>query len=266
MASPTTCFITGTDTGVGKTVLTALLLQHLLRRGERVLAFKPFATGSRADALLLRRVLRACASNSSDRVAAESPTITDLSPFFFRRPLAPWVAARLEGRRVTRAQALAAIRAWQNTDRLLLVEGCGGLLTPLGPGYSARELIQELACPVVIVARNRLGVLNQTLLAWEALGGAGGPTAAVVLMNCARPDASAATNPRALAGCVAPTPVLVCPHLRGGLRTPAKLVAAGQKTAPLLARLTRTLEYHRSRTGGFVTRADKKRSAFANSG
>jgi hypothetical protein len=146
------------------------------------------------------------------------------------------------------------------------VEGCGGLLTPLGPGYSARELIQDLACPAVIVARNRLGVLNQTLLAWEALGGARGPTAAIVLMDGARPDASAATNPRALAGCVAPTPVFVCPHLRGGLRAPADLAAAGRKTAPMLARLIRALERHRSRANDIARLADKKRSAFANSG
>jgi dethiobiotin synthetase len=266
MASPLTWFITGTDTGVGKTVLTALLLQHLLRRGERALAIKPFATGSRADALLLRRVLQACAAKAPGRAAAVLPTAADLNPFFFRRPLAPLVAARLAGRRVTRARALQAIQARQRAGELLLVEGCGGLLTPLGPGYSARELIRELACPVVIVAHNRLGVLNQTLLAWEALGGALRPTAAVVLVNCARPDASAATNPRALAGCVAPTPVLVCPHLRGGLRTPADLAAAGRKTAPMLARLIRALERHRSPANGVAPRADKKRSAFANSG
>lgn len=236
-----TCFITGTDTGVGKTVLTALLLRHLRRRGRPAVAIKPFATGSRADAELLRRVLddgRVSPPGEADVVTAEA---RDLNAFIFRQPLAPWVAARLEKRRVPQAQALEAIRAWQAPGRWLLVEGCGGLLTPLGPGYTARDLIRELRCPAVIVARNRLGVLNQVRLAWEALGEARGAAAAVVLMACARPDLSARTNPRALAEWVAPTPVFVCPHWGRLRRAPAFWEAAAQQAAPWLERLVRRL-------------------------
>lgn len=242
LALAPTCFITGTDTGVGKTVLTALLLRHLRQRGRPAVAIKPFATGSRADAALLRRVLdddrRGSPPGEPDAVP---PAARDLNAFFFRQPLAPWVAARRESRCVPQAQALEAIRAWQAPDRWLLVEGCGGLLTPLGPGYSARDLIRALRCPAVIVARNRLGVLNQVRLAWEALGGARGAAAAVVLMAGARPDFSARSNPRALAEWVAPTPVFVCPYWGRLRRAPAFWEVAAQRAAPWLERLVRRM-------------------------
>lgn len=241
--APPTCFITGTDTGVGKTVLTALVLDHLLRQGRPAVAFKPFATGSRADARLLAAVARAVGPHIS--AAPEAWTATRLSPFFYRRPLAPWVAAQREGRRITRAQALRAIRRWQQPDRWLWIEGCGGLLTPLGPGYSARELILELGCPAVIVAVNRLGVINQVRLAWEALGGTHGPTAAVVLMNRPRPDASAASNPRALAVWVAPTPIFVCPHRAGPPSYPGTWQRLARAWSAQLTALVRAVETFR---------------------
>lgn len=241
--SPPTCFITGTDTGVGKTVLTALVLDHLLRRGRPAVAFKPFATGSRADARLLAAVARAAGGGTASET--ERWTAAGLSPFFFRRPLAPWVAAQAEGHHVTRAQALRAIRRWQRPDRWLWIEGCGGLLTPLGPGYSARELILDLGCPAVIVAVNRLGVLNQVRLAWEALGGARGPTAAVVLMNVPRPDSSAATNPRALSAWVAPAPVFVCPHRAGPPSCPDTWRRLARAWAAQLDALVRAVETFR---------------------
>ncbi len=240
---PPTCFITGTDTGVGKTVLTALLLDHLRRQGRPASAFKPFASGSRADARLLAAVARA--AGGLPAAEPEPCTPSSLSPFFFRRPLAPWVAAQGEGRRVTRAQALRAIRRWQRPDRWLWIEGCGGLLTPLGRSYSARELILDLGCPAVIVAVNRLGVLNQVRLAWEALGGARGPTAAVVLMNRPRPDASAATNPRALAAWVAPTPIFVCPHRAGPPSCPATWRHLARAWSAPLTELVRAVETFR---------------------
>ncbi len=237
-----TCFITGTDTGVGKTVLTALWLRHLHHTGRAALAVKPFATGSRADALLLWRVLRAGLPRPGPGTPRGPKRAEDLTAFFFRAPLAPWVAARLERRRVTQARALRAIRAWQSPGGWLLVEGCGGLLTPLGPGYSARELIAGLGCPAVIVARNRLGVLNQVRLVWEALGGARGAAAAVVLMSAARPDGSVASNPGALAGWIAPTPVLVCPHWPALGRQPAHWDHAARASARWLEHLVRAVE------------------------
>jgi len=222
-------FVTGTDTGVGKTVLTALLLNHLRRAGGRALAMKPFATGAPADAVLL------------DRLQEGGLPMARLNPFRFRAPLAPLVAARREGKAVALGTALAAIRAVRAGCEVLIVEGCGGLLTPLGPGYSARELIAKLGCRVVVCARNRLGVLNQVLLALEVLRANGTPPAAVVLMGVRRPDNSARSNVRALEELALPTPVVSLPWLGARAASKRAILAAASRLRPLLRRLEESL-------------------------
>ena len=221
-------FITGTDTGAGKTILTALLLLHWRSRGVRAAAIKPFATGSLADARLLAR----CQGGAQ--------AVERVTPFLFRAPVAPLVAARRERRQVSLAEAVAVVRAAQTDDAMLFVEGCGGLLTPLGAGYTARELIRELNCPTLVAARNRLGVLNQALLAVTALQAVGLTPAGIVLLACARADASTATNAGALRELVAPVPVFALPYLGPRAGSLANLVAAAAKQRGLLARLSAT--------------------------
>ena len=153
-----TIFVTGTDTGVGKTVVTSLLLRHLRRSGISALAMKPFATGDRCDIQLLQ--------------AGQEGLLPDdlINPFFFPLPVAPAVAAQKAGRRVTSSQVLAAIRQMRKRCDVLLVEGAGGLLAPLGAGYyTAENVIAALRCDVVVVARNQLGTLNHTALVIRVL-------------------------------------------------------------------------------------------------
>lgn len=218
-------FITGTDTGAGKTLLTALLLRHLRQAGARALAMKPFATGSQADSNLLDRLQH-----------GELPRHL-LAPFFFAAPVAPLVAARQEGRRITLAEALAPIRAAAARCELLLVEGCGGLLAPLGPGYGAPELMARLGAAALVAARNRLGVLNHSLLTLQALRAAGVERVAVVLMGCARADGSARTNQAALAELAAPTPVFAVPFLGRGAGGVAAVEKNEKKVKKTLASL-----------------------------
>lgn len=210
-------FVTGTDTGAGKTVLTALLLHHLRRAGVRALAMKPFATGAPADAMLI------------DRLQEGALPMARLNPFRFRAPLAPLVAARREGKVVALRTAVAAIREARAACKILLVEGCGGLLTPLGPGYSTRELIARLGGRVVVCARNRIGVLNQVLLTLDVLRTNGTPADAVVLLGLRRPELSARSNARVLEALTSRTPVVSLPWL--GVRAasrPAILAAASR--------------------------------------
>ncbi len=214
-SSQRTVFITGTDTGVGKTVLTALWLDYLLATGRRALAVKPLATGSRADARRLARVLRRHGGRGGAQDGGLNAVIAALNPWFLSPPLAPLVAARQCRRRISFEAVLAYLRARQREAGWLLIEGAGGLLSPLGPSYTARELMRALGCPAVVVARNRLGVINQVLLTCTALAAARVAPAAVVLMAQPRPDASAATNPGVLAEWLAPVPVLECPRLPG---------------------------------------------------
>src|SRR6266487_4369074 len=169
-------FITGTDTAVGKTVLTSLLARHLRERGVAVAALKPICSGDRADA---------CALHSSQKGPL---TLDEINPWHFRAPLAPLLAARREHRRVDLARVLAHVRRVQRRFDVVLVEGAGGLLSPLGEDFNARDLIIALHAVPIIVCPNQLGVVNHALLTVEALPRLVARRAAVVLMPARRPD------------------------------------------------------------------------------
>jgi dethiobiotin synthetase len=178
----TTFFITGTDTGVGKTVLTALLARHLRERGVSAAALKPICSGGRGDA----RALRAAMNGAL--------TPDEINPWHFRAPLAPLLAARRERRRVRLADVLAHVRTMQKRFDVLLVEGAGGLLSPLGENFDSRDLIAALRATPIVVCPNRLGAVNQVLLTLAALPRSASCRARVVLMSPSKPDASTNTN------------------------------------------------------------------------
>jgi dethiobiotin synthetase len=241
-------FITGTDTGVGKTTLTALLLCHLRQRGRRVVALKPFCSGGRDDAELLWTLQEGAVG------------LDEINPFHFKEPLAPLVAARMHGRSIAISEVLNYIgRAGSPTKDLqeaanaqtrrprsqrmdeslvLIVEGAGGLLAPLGRGFDALDLIKRLRLQgppphrvphasgvlrVIVVARNGLGTINHILLTVQALRGAGLANSAiqVMLMNTRPRDYSSASNPRLLRELLAPGQLLSLPFLGPGLSAAA---------------------------------------------
>jgi dethiobiotin synthetase len=183
----TTFFITGTDTGVGKTVLTALLARHLRERGVSAAALKPICSGGRDDV----RALRAAMNGAL--------TPDEINPWHFRAPIAPLPAARCERKRVTPADVLAHVRAMQKRFDVLLVEGAGGLLSPLGENFDSRDLIAVLRATPMVVCPNRLGAVNQVLLTLAALPRSASGRARVVLMSPSKPDASTNTNAGLLA-------------------------------------------------------------------
>jgi dethiobiotin synthetase len=147
-------FITGTDTGVGKTHVTALLLAELRRRGLPAAAMKPIACGAdgRNDARTYRRLMN------------NAVPLARLNPIYLRHPLAPSVAARLEGRTINLRQIHAAFRLLTADFSPVLVEGAGGLLVPIQRNYFIADLARDLNLPVIIIARLGLGTLNHTLL------------------------------------------------------------------------------------------------------
>ncbi|MCX6900372.1 MAG: dethiobiotin synthase [Verrucomicrobia bacterium] len=159
-----TVFITGTDTGVGKTFVTAALVRMLRAAGVHAGAVKPIATGSRDDA----RVLRAAMDGEL--------TQAEINPVFFRRPLAPMVAAGLERKRVP-------LRTNLPTKRfdLLLVEGIGGWLVPLTTRVTVADWVARHRWPIIIVARAGLGTINHTLLTVESAQRRGVRITAIVL-------------------------------------------------------------------------------------
>jgi dethiobiotin synthetase len=182
-----TLFITGTDTGVGKTVLTVLLVKFLRERGVHAAALKPVCSGTRADA----RVLHAAMSGAL--------TPDEINPWHFHAPIAPLLAARKENRCVKLPQVLAHARAMQKRFDVLLVEGAGGLLSPLGENFNSRDLILALCATPIIVAQNKLGAVNHILLTLEALPKSLRMNASVLLVSPPKPDAATKLNAKLLA-------------------------------------------------------------------
>ncbi len=190
-------FITGTDTGVGKTLLTALLLQHLRSAGVHALAMKPFCSGTREDVELLQ-------SLQADELANE-----EMNPFYFAEAVAPAVAR--DRRKIALTDVVKRVRQVGKKCEVLLVEGSGGLLVPLAREFDVRDLIRALKAPVALVARNRLGTINHTLLTLEAMQGI--DCKSVTLMAGAQADLSVRTNDVLLQRMVRKVRVLKMPFL-----------------------------------------------------
>lgn len=169
------CFITGTDTGVGKSVLTAAIVATLRARRIAVRALKPVITGlaEKPDPLWPRdHELLAQVSGSRP----QDTVLVGYGP-----PVSPHLAAYLDARPLDLESLVASIRAATEPGHSLVVEGVGGLLVPLSERASVRDLVRELALPVLIAARPGLGTINHTLLTLESARAAGLEVAAVVL-------------------------------------------------------------------------------------
>lgn len=163
-------FVTGTDTGVGKTVTTAALAAALAGAGVGVRALKPVASGVPEGAPGEDAALLGLAAGHAPEGAVR-----------LRAPLSPHRAAALEGRTIDPGE----IVDWVHTRRgaVTLVEGAGGWEVPLAPGFRVSHLATALGWPVLVVALDRLGVLNHTLLTVEAVHRAGVVVAGVVLVD-----------------------------------------------------------------------------------
>lgn len=166
-------FITGTDTGVGKTHVTALLLAELRRRGVRAAGFKPFACGSggRADARQYWELMN-----------REVP-LDRINPVYLRHALAPSVAARLEKRHINLKIVTDAYSFVAGCYSSVFVEGAGGLLVPIQDKYFMADLARDLKLPVVIVSRLGLGAINHALLTVRQAQANDLPVAGIILNN-----------------------------------------------------------------------------------
>ena len=218
-------FVTGTDTGVGKTVLTALLLCFLRQEGHRALAVKPFCAGDRADVDLLHDCQDAELSRE------------EISPFHFEEPVAPAIAARLHGRRITLRRACAHVHWAAARCDWLLVEGCGGLMVPLGDRFLVADWIAALSCPVVVVAPNRIGVINHSILTINALRILNISRIQPILLNQGCVDASCKTNASCLAELLAPLRLFEIPFLGRNAFGFKRLRADSKKLKKVLAQI-----------------------------
>ena len=181
-------FITGTDTDVGKTYVTRLILESLRQSGIDAVGYKPVACGNHADATIL-----AAASGNLSR--------DEVNPVFLKPALAPLVAGILENRCVTLAELMLGYDHLAARHASVFVEGVGGWEVPLAPGLRVADLAAALALPVIVVAANRLGCLNHVLLTVNAIR-ARGLTCAGIILNQLEDEMDTAmiTNKGVLAG------------------------------------------------------------------
>ena len=198
--------VTGTDTGVGKTVVAAALVLAARAAGLQAVGFKPVETGvadeGASDAALLAR-----ATGHPDVVARPLLSLAE--------PLAPAVAAARAGAEVDPEEIEHRVRRLRDKRYdMVVVEGAGGVAVPLTWGYTALDIARHLGLSAVVVARPGLGTLNHVWLTVEALSARHVPVAAIVLNGrAASPDLAEETNPEALARLLPRIPRLVIPKM-----------------------------------------------------
>ncbi len=176
-------FITGTDTGVGKTYVTARIVEALRARGESVAPMKPICAGDRDDAEQLFAA------------AGGVVPINQINPVWYRTPAAPYAAAMVENRPVDLALIHETFARLRTHYRHVIVEGAGGWLVPVERGMTMADLAVAFGLPVALVVRNRLGALNHTLLSVEAIRRSGLPFAGWIFNDIDAPeDVAGATN------------------------------------------------------------------------
>lgn len=198
-------FVTGTDTGVGKTYVGALIARSLAAAGQRVGVYKPAASGCRSQ----RGRLISDDAIALWEAAGRPGTPGRVCPQRFLAPLAPHLAARDEGKRLDPELLRRGLEYWRRRSDVIVVEGAGGLMSPLGEDEYVADLACDFRFPLVVVARNALGTINQTLqtLIAAATWRDGLEVAGIVLNHSVPPgtDLSIATNRQELAArCVPP--------------------------------------------------------------
>jgi dethiobiotin synthetase len=170
-------FITGTDTGVGKTVISALMAVLLMEKGFlNVVVRKPIETGcapdgnTPKDGLFLKNI-----TGTPDSLAV-------ITPIRFPHPLAPMAAAELQNTEIDTDELIEAVRGIDDTS-VAVVEGVGGLLVPITKTFFVADLIKALGLPVILVSSNRLGTINHTLLSLEYMKSRDIAVAGIILNN-----------------------------------------------------------------------------------
>jgi dethiobiotin synthetase len=168
-------FVTGTDTGVGKTVVACTIAATLAARGRRVSVFKPVVTG-------LAEAHQGPPDHERLRASARSSqSAADVSAYLFDPPVSPHLAAEWAGQAVEPHVLRAAAHSALVSGDVLVAEGVGGLMVPLAAGYLVRDLAADLALPVVIAAHPGLGAISHTLMTLECARAAGLEVRGVVL-------------------------------------------------------------------------------------
>jgi dethiobiotin synthetase len=177
-------FLTGTDTDVGKTYITCLLLESLKKSGRSAVGYKPWCCGDRGDA---RRLLAA---------GTDGFTLDEINPVWLKTPASPYAAALIENRVLDFDSIIGAYHALSNRADAVIVEGVGGWEVPVTETQTAADLAQLLGLPVLVVVSNKLGALNHTILTVRNIQARGLHCAGLILNHVAEERDSASISNR----------------------------------------------------------------------
>ena len=217
-------FITGTNTGTGKTLLTCLGLDHLRKHKHAAAGLKPFCSGSRSDAHHVRFH------------GGQTGNIEEVNPWYFDPPLSP--GAMPKQSRIPMDQVIKLVKRKQTECSHLIVEGAGGIMSPLGSDYHFGDLIKHFNPQTLLAAPNKLGVLNQVLLTCDYLKRVKRSVKLkIVLMGQKKPDPSSESNAEILRQWIPNCPVTEIPYLGPRAKSRASIQQNGQKLKRLLQTL-----------------------------
>ncbi|MFM2243123.1 MAG: dethiobiotin synthase [Verrucomicrobiota bacterium] len=175
-------FVTGTDTNVGKTWFSRLLVAGLRENGVNAAGYKPVCCGDRDDVVALAE-------------ASGGLALDEVNPVWLKAAVAPKVAAMLEHSRVNPGMIVADFKLFEKRFEQVVVEGAGGWRVPLADGYDMADLATDIGLPVIVVVANRLGALNHTILTVEDIRASGLEVAGLVLNHLQDElDTAAVTN------------------------------------------------------------------------
>jgi dethiobiotin synthetase len=218
------CFVTGTDTAAGKTVLAGAIAAGLRTRGVDVAALKPVMTGLKEPGSTEwppdHELLARATGSAADEVALEC----------YGPPVSPHLAAELAGRAIDPASLVVRIHAAANGHEVVVVEGVGGLMVPLARGFDVREMAKALGLPLLVAARPGLGTINHTLLTIAAARAAGLEIMAVVLTPWPQSPGQVERSNRATIARLGGVPVEVLPEIK---RAEPRLLAWAARSLPL---------------------------------
>lgn len=179
-------FVTGTDTGVGKTYIACALARALKAAGISTGVLKAISTGDREDA---KKLIAAAGVDDS---------LETVNPLFMKYPLAPMMASRMSGEKIDLAPIWKSYAALRKKYEFVIAEGVGGLMVPIKKNYFVIDMIHKFNMPVLVVARPYLGTINHTLLTIDKLRQAKLPVAGVVLSCRQSSTLAEKTNPEVI--------------------------------------------------------------------
>ncbi len=215
-------FITGTDTGVGKTFVACGLIRAMKEKGLNVCPMKPVESGCRS----VRGELVPSDANKLIKASSVDEPLDLINPYRLKHPLAPSVAAEIEGVKIDKKKILSSYNRLSKKYDMTVVEGAGGIMVPVYEKYCFIDLANDLALPVVIVGRPGLGTINHTLLTIETLRNKGLDVLGVIINYSSeiKRGLSEKTNPEVIEK-LGGVPVLgSVPYIRTTTFLPAKKI------------------------------------------